>query len=64
MSPTKLASATSKCNPGLPIRKKKFGIICYWLVSFVKGWGSDTNTQKPHTVYFPMYLYILIKIDI
>lgn len=57
MSPAKLAFATSKYNPVLPIRKKEVSIMCYWLVSFVKGWGRDTNTNEEHAV-FPLGICI------
>lgn len=57
MSPAKLASATSTYNAGLPIRKKDVNIICYWLVSFVEGWGRDTNTNEEYAV-FPLGICI------
>ena len=50
-----LASATSRHIPGLPIRRKKLGIICQLLVSFVIGRSRATRTQEEHTVYFSRY---------
>jgi len=55
MSSVRLASATSRYIPGLPIRKKKFGIIYYLLVSFVIEWSHATSAQDDHTVHFPRY---------